>query len=644
MRHEKPEVVQFLIELLVHVLYDTAMALHLPLSSFDRDIASLRRRSLIEGESFLTRRLPVLAKALDRALATDKPFVLPPFFAGRKYGNTVLPEFCWPLWRLIFKRDGMVRDCDLDDLDHRDAFWAPQKGLSSERQIVAVRALRQILYLAYKLEGSCTDKDNEKVLTNFVNTDSNLPAEWDEVSLTPKTNRALESARLVIWYCVKRGNPLDIIPGHGPGAVATGEKPWEKYNFSRFYEKLDRVFGYPDYFFLSYSHLCDALESLESMETCTIATAKVVLVPKDSRGPRLISMEPLEYQWIQQGLMRKLVKILESPNQPSAGFVNFTSQEINRSHARDASINQEYDTLDLKDASDRVSLWLVRRLFPYDWYTALCASRTDQTLLPNGSCITLKKFAPMGSACCFPVEALVFWALAVGSLIDVVSSKQLSCLPDVYVYGDDIVTRKGDYEIIAPVFNELNLIFNEDKCCTGRFFRESCGYDAFKGANVVPLRLKTRWEHELSPKALLSLISLANGFGDGERQMYSSQRYVEEYIHEHFGPLPVMNRKDGYAMAYYHVSASSEEVAESLKPFRTRYNKRLQRTEYRLPTVQARTIEYEQRSGWALLYHSLLSMGPPDPFGFSEKQRVGVHTIPHIVKMRGRWVGESLLL
>jgi hypothetical protein len=136
----------------------------------------------------------------------------------------------------------------------------------------------------------------------------------------------------------------------------------------------------------------------------------------------------------------------------TSGLVNFTDQGINRYQAYRGSITRESSTLDLKDASDRVSLALVENLFPNNWVEALKACRSAMTELPNGDIVTLSKHAPMGSALCFPVMALCIWAILTatanmaqtahavkvsGRLSE--SRKRFNWAEPVYVYGDDII-------------------------------------------------------------------------------------------------------------------------------------------------------------------------------------------------------------
>jgi len=649
-RSEKPEMDQLCVDLLIRVLSDTATSLGLRYSSLERDIESLKTRSASEGTSFLTKTLPLLGKALDKALADDSELVVPPQFAAKEYGSGVIPVFMGELWKLIFRADGQIRRCDADTCNCRIELLplAPDSRVpvcgSSARQVAAVRAIRQVCYLAYKMEGAHAPDSETEVQLKFVETDRSLPAVGEELPLSPSTSKALESARMLIWFVLRGFDPLDILPGHGPGAVAGGEKAWNKMKFKTFYPQLDEVYGYPDYFYFNYGHLCEDLDHLEGLTCCQTPVAKATIVPKDSRGPRLISMEPLEIQWIQQGLARRLMKRLESPSSPTCGFVNFTNQEVNQRLALEHSKGDgTLVTLDLSDASDRVSLWLVRKLFPAEVYKALYACRSQRTLLPMGHLVELKKFAPMGSSCCFPVEALVFWALAVGSLKDIYQSRHIKCLPDVYVYGDDIIVHRDDYGKIRQVFEELFLRFSDHKCCTGRFFRESCGTDAFKGQSVSPVRLRSAWTENLSPKALLSYVAYANALRGEDRGYVSASDYLEARIQQSYGALPIKVGTEGYPLAYYRKDGSQEDVEASLKPFKIRYNKRYQRREVLLPHVLPRTSECERASYWEEALQRLRK-GPPDPFGVGGAYvPPGRYVLPHNVKLRWDWTSIECL-
>jgi len=232
----------------------------------------------------------------------------------------------------------------------------------------------------YKLKLPYDSKTENSVIESFVHTQAELHSLEFPVEVSP----ILREARSFITRLLGGINVRDIIPRHGPGAVSTGEEIGEKSNFSRIYSHTEIMYPFTEYFMLGLNQVVDQLDWIESLEILSYGTASVVLVPKDSRGPRLISKEPLELQWIQQGIQKLLYSWIER-HPMSRGFVNFTDQSINRNLALDASRTCEYVTLDMKDASDRVTLKLVERLFSgTSLYDALIASRSEYTRLPDG--------------------------------------------------------------------------------------------------------------------------------------------------------------------------------------------------------------------------------------------------------------------
>lgn len=664
---EKPGNASFYKDLLIRILRDQASLCQIKTSFIQRDLDHIEERFTKEGLSFLTKTLPSLGKSLDKALASDCPFEPNAAFAGGSNLPKGTPKFLSAFFKLIFNGDGLC----MDDKECNNV----------ELQVNAVRAVRQVTYLFYKLEVASTEEVNNAVVSKFIATDATLPSVDEDVSLSDLAHAALDNAAIAILCVLKGFDPADILPSHGPGSVATGEKPWEKMKFSRFYRSLDEKYPYSDYFFFNYTHLCDDLESLENMVELDHAEAKVSLVPKDSRGPRLISMEPLELQWIQQGLFRGLVRSIEHPLSPSSGFVNFTYQDINRrlallgSHPDckewvpdehwildplskpgerwprfDRRVYSPSDlvTIDLEDASDRVSDWLVKRTFPAHVYSHMHACRSSHTRLPTGISLELKKFAPMGSACCFPVEALLFWALAVGTCQHLLgirpsfSSLAAWRLP-IFVYGDDIILPREFYADVAHVFEEVFLRLNKTKCCTGRFFRESCGCDAFKMNDVTPIRIKSLMATRLSPAAALAFTSYSNNLG--ARGCYLSRNFLEKAITENWAPVPFSNKVGGYPLSFVRNNWTNDEIRDGNSSFKRRFNRRYQREEIFTILVSPHVIKRGE-PGWSELNRTRGRFGSDnDPFGFAERCSEACRfEVPRYLKSRGGWLAHHVLV
>jgi hypothetical protein len=546
-----------------------------------RDILEIERRFACEGLSFLTRTLPKLGKAIDLALATNTPLQT----SGFSTRKSKIPVFLGCLLREVFDELGRER---------------------SDASPAAVASLRQILMYCYKLELPIDENLSNEVISKFQETDRDLPGKqsWDA-----QTEFAVEEARKLVARVLSPVDPTGagFNPRHGTGAVATGEKVYEKPVFKRYYRRLAARFPYEDYFYYNPTHLCDELHAFLGLDELEEGTAKVVLVPKDSRGPRLISCEPLEYMWIQQGLMRVLVKAIES-SPLTAGHVNFRCQEINRRLALAGSSDpKSWVTLDMKDASDRVSLDLVKAVFPPTWYAALSAARSAHTKLPCGRVVTLNRFAPMGSAVCFPVEALVFWALSVVAMRMRSPSRPLQdILGSVFVYGDDIIVDFKDQEVVRQLLPKVGLAFNEGKCCVAGSFRESCGLDAYKGVQVTPLRLKCTWNHCLPGRYYVSWVAHANALL--RRGMFETADLLIKKIQK-VRKTPYSDVEDPSYPSFNDPRKIARQENKKLG-FQRRYNVARNRFEIRTWLARSRAVTGTGHSGW------------------SEMQRIASYSLP----------------
>jgi hypothetical protein len=484
----------------------------------------------------------------------------------------------------------------------------------------------------YKLETPYTKKQEDRVLADFVETErelDNLVFQQDS-----NTSSCLGIAKRLIHRVLCNADPMSGNPRHGPGAVATGEKPVEKHQFKRYYRRLARTFTYSDWFFFNDSHLSDRLEDFLKMEEIETGTAKVVLVPKDSRGPRLISCEPLEYQWIQQSLMSVLTSTLES-HPLTSGQVNFTRQDINQRLALEGSLPPyKWCTLDMKEASDRVSLELVKALFPQHWYDALFACRTPATRLPNGTLVNMKKFAPMGSAVCFPVEALVFWALSVAAVHQCTNKPIRKLASQIFVYGDDIICNTDDHGVIADYLERFGLKLNRDKCCVAGPYKESCGMDAFLGHPVTPLRIRTTWSSRRKSSVLSSYVAFHNAAW--KRGMFQTCQYILEHIQNIWNwTIPIVSDEDLGCIAFVRYDCLS---FHSQRRWKTRFNRVLQRREVLGLSSRASTI-MSKDAGWELMLRVYSDHGCRETSALPPGRRAltGEYPIVHRDKLRSTW-------
>ena len=551
--------------------------------SLERDVVTLQSRIKFEGLAFVTKSLPKLGRALDHALVSGR-FTTPEGFKTSKGRST--PAFLQAYFNLVFDEDGILLD---------------------EASAEAVKHLRQILYFAYKLELPFSEGDMERVISAFITTDKELKSVDDSLS---NENFSLE--QLITWKVFRGFDHRAIVPRHGPGAVATGEKEESKWEFSRLYNQIHQVYPYYDYYVVGgCNELSDRRDWYFSLQRLESGTAKVVLVPKDSRGPRLISCEPLEYQWIQQGLGRKLARHLEFDSSITRFRINFTNQEINRQLAQTSSASSQFATLDLRDASDRVSLELVRHTFRScpNLLRALEACRTTATKLPNGSVLPLNKFAPMGSALCFPVEAYVFWVLIVAEIVRSLKLPLENVGRRVYVYGDDIIIPTHWSFLAMQALHRAGLLVNVDKSCTMGKFRESCGLDAFNGIEVTPLRLHTLWTNQKTDgSALASYASIANELG--VRGYKSASNLVWNELEQCYGKIPYGTSRASYPCHVVSNVAYAVSINKTL--FRHRHNSNLQRGEFLLPSLSSRRRK-SKLTGWTRLLRNMVTPHTVNP-------------------------------
>lgn len=531
------------------------------------------------GLSFLTVDLPLLGKSVDKSLANGLRYEAPNGWALQE--NSVLPAFHYPRFRFVFEDDGTIRH-DADP-------WS-------------VSSLRQLCFSFYKLRLPFTKEQTAKAVSTYLLIEDELPKPFDG------GEEVLTLANRVVRRVLAGFDPSVIQPRHGPGSVSTGEKLWEKMNFKRFIPQLDAVYPYADHMFFNYSHLCDELERLGNMTICEDPTNKIVFVPKDSRGPRTISSEPLELQWIQQGLSRKLVTFLESPRSLIRGFVNFSDQSINRRLALSSSVDRKWATLDMKEASDRVSLRLVQRLFdgtailPY-----LLATRSTSARLPDGQSRRLEKFAPMGSALCFPVEALVFYALAVATINLATRKPVKAAMREVYVFGDDIIVETGHAALLMETYPKFHLMVNQDKSCVGGFFRESCGCDAFLGIDVTPTRFSRNLSTTTGSPEYLSWIDYSN-------QLYSKQYFtaailIEQYLLRHW---VIWTTAEAFTCPTFIRPTVTRPYCRGPRLERMRWNKQLHRTEI-YSTAPVSLKDEGGVSGWSEMLRTAQHTVSSDP-------------------------------
>jgi hypothetical protein len=221
-------------------------------------------------------------------------------------------------------------------------------------------------------------------------------------------------------------------------------------------------------------------------EECVIDT-----VPKNAKTHRVIAKEPRANGFLQKGVGYYLRRRLKRVG------IDLDNQGLNQMGAKRAYA-ESLATLDLKAASDSVSLELVYELLPVDWAIALGDFRSPRAKMPDGTTITLQKFSSMGNGFTFELESLIFWAI---------SSSVLSLKSDrshVLVYGDDIIVPSAHAGEVVDSLAFIGFSVNKEKSFITGSFYESCGKHYFQGRDVTPIYQKEAIEDEVH------LLRLAN--------------------------------------------------------------------------------------------------------------------------------------
>jgi len=214
--------------------------------------------------------------------------------------------------------------------------------------------------------------------------------------------------------------------------------------------------------------------------------------------------------------MRLLVEKIRENNLLN-DFLGFIDQTPNQRMADEGSREGTLATLDLSEASDRVSNQIVERLFACHPYlnSAVQACRSTHADA-FGEVVNLTKFASMGSALTFPVEAMVFLvivflAVEEGLNRPLVRRDLERYRRKVRIYGDDIIVPVGLVRPVIDLLETYGLKVNRRKSFWTGKFRESCGREFYDGEDVSIVRVRRNFPSSPADAAeATSMVSLRN--------------------------------------------------------------------------------------------------------------------------------------
>jgi len=359
----------------------------------------------------------------------------------------------------------------------------------------------------------------------------------------------VQSLRTILGYLLPTFTWNDLRPKFGPGAVQ------ERGVHGRIGKLKSFRYDYVIDRFLLHGHIgmydCGSEHGISKEKiipdpSCwtpdrgaSSRSARLRFVPKNLKTARSICMEPNVLMYFQQAIMRRFLELISDSEY--SRFVRIQDQRVNQVLAQLGSSHNEIDTLDLSAASDSVALELVKAVFPPSWLIPMLATRSKDVILPDSSVRRVKKFAPMGSALCFPTQCLIFASVCIYAaclrtyevecvdgdflswltpthidnvlgLFQDASSYKVSGYQPFAVYGDDICVDRRLTPVIKSILDRLGFVVNDSKSfCDTQSFRESCGKYYLSGHDVTPLYFRIREVREkLTPRHVVSHVHLIN--------------------------------------------------------------------------------------------------------------------------------------
>lgn len=508
------------------ILTDVSVAIH---TSIDRDWITIQSRFKHEGLSFLTITLPSFAKDFESCL--EKGYVCASDFRAFKRARKsgVIPAFLQGILAHVFDTCGVVRQ---------------------DASIEAIDGIRQICLALQKLKLECTDDRKAKAIQSYLSCEHDLrsfrPTRWASIAPFRSVGRLLFGRVFAkLEQMLEHGDQLH--PKHGPGAVYERLTSNGKYRWKCWNSRLDRYFPLAEYLYVNHS------DALQRAGNCVLRdpandNVRVVFVPKTLKAPRVIAIEPTYNQYVQQALMEPIVRMVEE-DPLTRGSVLFSDSTVNGRRARQSSMDRLSATLDMSEASDRVHAGLAYQLvrdYPL-LARAIFSCRSKYALLPNGTRVPLVKFASMGSALCFPMEAMVFYTIAIINGLQTRGLRPtirniLTIKKDISVFGDDLVIPVSEVSGLISMLHSAGLKVNTRKTFVNGYFRESCGVDAYKGSLVTPVYVR-----QMAPRSareaerIVSYVSTANLFY--MKGYWTTARFMREFLEDLIGPLPHVGRE-----------------------------------------------------------------------------------------------------
>jgi hypothetical protein len=558
---------------LLRGLCNDCQRLNPDVEGLDRDIITIQKRFENEGYGFLTVALPALDEALLQGLSSGK-FTCPTGFKTIRGG--AIP-------RLL---SGML--CEV---------FEPVTGnLKVDADVGVAKGIRNILRLFKKMRLEPEDEAllHKKAVDEFSKCDEAARS----VVIPDRHAHLLGRVAKLLLNNLQSKEVDNATYRHGPGSVEEGYRANQKWSalsnalrdgefdgsdygldvqarhhenhgssnlhgLSSFSKPKDRK---------AISDRCVGNESelrrhnlrvIPIFNGASRRRARLITVLKNSTSRRTITIEPMLNQFVQQGLnilLRRAIddcKILRN-------CLALTDQSKNQELALEGSLTDNWATIDLKSASDLLSLKLVEAVFGHHglFYDHMMDCRSGQIYSDLTETEDMFKFAGMGNALTFPVQSICFSAVLIAAILDSEGTTPTywNCRRasrHIRVYGDDIIVKRKYAHQCVNWLHSVGLKVNTKKSFLEGNFKESCGVDAFRGVNVTPLYIKHRPDDgSTDPSIIAGLVSLSNS--SWMEGLYEFSTCLKEEVEERLRTrLPLVSKESGLLGWHSRVDSSN---------------------------------------------------------------------------------------
>jgi hypothetical protein len=538
-----------------------------------RDLITLKKRFESEGYGFLTVALPAYDAALVRGLSTGK-FACPPGLSMVRGG--AIPKLFSGMLCKIFE---------------------PSTGtLKEDADLGVVKMLRNILLLHKKTQLSPENEDflHRKAEDEFYQCD----VQASQVILPDRHEHHIGRVAKLILNTLQQKDVQNAVYRHGPGSVEEGYRANQKWralsddlSTGRFdtsnsfgfdvqtqahvrYSKARSTRSLPVHQILwdelshGLSGACGGLlgrkpKRVRLFDEASRRSARLVTVAKNSTSRRTITIEPMQHQFVQQGLNILLRQAIDECR-ILRNCLALTDQGANQKLALEGSQYDNWATIDLKSASDLLSVKLVEAVFgpQGQFFDLMMDCRSPSVYSDRKEATRLGKFAGMGNALTFPVQSVCFAVVCIAAILDVEGKSPnywnvRRASRRIRVYGDDIIVDTAYAHQCVDWLHIVGLKVNVKKSFLEGNFKESCGVDAFRGVDVTPLYLRHRPdENSTDPSIIAGLVSLSNAMWlEG---LYKASTCLRDEVEGRLGrALPLVSRQSGLLGWHSRVDSSS---------------------------------------------------------------------------------------